>query len=211
MAHRKLKPNQVFYALFTLNVGCPNPITHFSDTLLSSTFNGGYLPTVGNSYQVMSYGSAAENFTATNLSPFAVWQVIPGATSLSIQVLKLVPQMTWPAPADIVYGTALSSTQIDATATWNSSPVPGTFTYTPPAGTVLYSGSNQTLSVTFTPTDSSTYTNITKTVMINVQKAPLTVTANSPTKSYGQTITFAGTEFTPQRPGQRRHRDEARP
>ena len=70
------------------------------------------------------------------------------------------------APADIVYGTALSATQLNATTT-----VPGTFVYTPPAGTVLTAGTAQTLSVTFTPTEAPNYTTATKTVAINVLKA----------------------------------------
>jgi hypothetical protein len=45
------------------------------------------------------------------------------------------------------------------------------------------------------PSDTTTYTNVTTNVTINVQKAPLTVTANSSAKTYGQTVTFAGTEF----------------
>ena len=42
---------------------------------------------------------------------------------------KATPTITWAAPADITYGTALSATQLNATAT-----VPGTFVYTPAAG-----------------------------------------------------------------------------
>jgi hypothetical protein len=163
---------------------------------LSSTFNGSYLPAVGNTYNIMTYGSSTGSFTKTNLSPLAVWSVSQGSTALSITVLKLVPQMSWVTPAAIVYGTALSGSQLDAAATWNGSAVPGTFTYTPPLSTVLSSGSNQILSVTFTPTDASTYTNVTTNVLITVQKAPLTVTANNQSKNYGQTLTFAGTEFT---------------
>ena len=49
------------------------------------------------------------------------------------------PTVTWAAPAAITYGTALSATQLDATAS-----VPGTFTYTPAAGTILGAGT-QTL------------------------------------------------------------------
>src|SRR6185436_15392199 len=41
------------------------------------------------------------------------------------------PAVTWANPADIAYGAALSATQLNATAS-----VPGTFVYTPPAGTV---------------------------------------------------------------------------
>ncbi len=155
---------------------------------LESVFNGGYLPSVGNTYNIMTYGSSSGNFTATNLSPLAVWQVNQGATNLSITVLKLVPQLNWPAPADIVYGTALTN----ANATWNGTNVPGVFTFTP---TVPQSGSNQTLSVIFVPTDPSTFASVTNTALVTVQKAPLTVTANNQSKAYGQTITFAGTEF----------------
>jgi len=43
--------------------------------------------------------------------------------------------ITWNPPAPIEYGTALSATQLDATAS-----VPGTFAYMPPAGTVLQAG-----------------------------------------------------------------------
>jgi hypothetical protein len=44
----------------------------------------------------------------------------------TITVLKATPVITWATPADIVYGTALSATQLNATAN-----VPGTFVYTP--------------------------------------------------------------------------------
>ena len=100
------------------------------------------------------------------------------------------PAVTWPTPGDIVYGTGLGSAQLNA-----SSPVPGTFAYNPPAGTVLNAGSNQTLSVTFRPTDTNSYVSVTTNVSINVLKAALTITANNTNKVYGQTVTFAGTEF----------------
>ena len=49
--------------------------------------------------------------------------------------------------------------------------MPGTFTYTPPAGTVLGVGANQTLSVLFTPTDATDYTTATATTTITVNAA----------------------------------------
>ncbi len=57
--------------------------------------------------------------------------------------------ISWVPPAPIPYGTALSGTQLNATAS-----VPGTFVYTPAAGTVLTAGT-QALAVTFTPTDTT--------------------------------------------------------
>ncbi|MGP8022018.1 MAG: MBG domain-containing protein, partial [Limisphaerales bacterium] len=189
----------------TLNIGISNVTSFGSVTFsgaaaltgtLSANFNAGFLPAVNDSWQIINYTSPSGVFTQTNLPPIAVWQVTTNATSLTIKVLKLVPQMSWPAPADIVYGTALSGSQLDATATWNGSAVAGTFTYNPPSGTVLDSGSNQTLSVSFAPSDPTTYISVTTNVTINVQMAPLSITASNLSKTYGQNFSFAGTEFT---------------
>jgi hypothetical protein len=76
--------------------------------------------------------------------------------------------ITWANPANIVYGTALDATQLNATAKFNGTAVPGTFTYSPVAGTVLNVGQQQTLSVSFTPTDAANYNGASKTVQINV-------------------------------------------
>src|SRR5207302_1577272 len=81
----------------------------------------------------------------------------------------------WATPADVVYGTALSATQLDA-----SSSVAGTFVYAPPTGTVLSAGTAQTLSVAFTPTDAANYTTASKTVSINVLKATPVLTWTTP-------------------------------
>ena len=56
-------------------------------------------------------------------------------TTVTINVTKATPTITWANPADITYGTALGATQLNATAD-----VPGTFVYTPAAGTVLNAG-----------------------------------------------------------------------
>jgi hypothetical protein len=81
----------------------------------------------------------------------------------------LTPMITWPAPAPITSGTALSSEQLDAAASADeisgmpggapgttglltNVPVPGTWVYSPPAGTVLTPGF-YTLKATFTPTN----------------------------------------------------------
>jgi len=91
----------------------------------------------------------------------------------TIDVKKVTPTVTWPAPADITYGTALANAQLNASAD-----VPGTFSYVPAVGTVLGAGSNQTLSVTFTPSDSANYTTTTASVAINILKATPIITVS---------------------------------
>jgi Chitobiase/beta-hexosaminidase C-terminal domain/Bacterial Ig-like domain (group 2) len=79
-----------------------------------------------------------------------------------------VPTITWATPAPIAKGTPLSATQLNATAN-----VPGTFEYSPAAGTVLAIGS-QTLSAVFTPSNSKEYSSATATVQLSVgQTAPV--------------------------------------
>jgi Chitobiase/beta-hexosaminidase C-terminal domain/Bacterial Ig-like domain (group 2) len=85
-----------------------------------------------------------------------------------------VPVVTWAAPAAISYGTALGSTQLNATAN-----VPGTFAYSPAAGTVLKAG-QQTLSLIFTPSDSKTYAAATASVQLTVNPAAPTITWATP-------------------------------
>ena len=75
------------------------------------------------------------------------------------------PEITWTNPADIDFGTPLSGTQLNA-----QSPVDGQFVYTPPLGTVLNAGPAQTLSVEFTPDNTTDYNTVTREVMINVRK-----------------------------------------
>ena len=101
------------------------------------------------------------------------------------------PTVTWPAPANIVYGTALGPTQLNA-----SSPVPGTFVYSPSAGTLMNSGNGQTLTVIFTPTDSTSYTPVTTNVSISVLKAALTMTANNTNKIYGAAVPAFGASYS---------------
>ena len=95
--------------------------------------------------------------------------------TVPLNVLKATPIVTWSPPADIVYGTALSVTQLNATAS-----VPGTFVYTPVAGTVLLAGTARTLSVTFTPAEGANYTAVTKSVAITVTKATPVITWATP-------------------------------
>ncbi len=103
-----------------------------------------------------------------------------------------MPAVTWADPADITYGTALSSAQLDATAS-----VPGTFTYTPALGAVLDAGDDQTLSVTFTPTDAADYTTSVAATTINVDKAVPAITWSAPAAlTYGTALSSTQLDAT---------------
>ena len=137
----------------------------------------------------------ASDLTTAGGKSITVFNPTPGGGTSNAQTLtvnKATPTITWANPADIVYGTTLSSTQLRATAS-----IPGTFLYSPDFGALLLAGSGQTLHVDFTPTDSANYNNASKDVTINVNKATLTITASNRTKTYCTIVTFAGTEFTP--------------
>ncbi len=93
------------------------------------------------------------------------------------------PVLTWSAPAAIAYGTALSPAQLDAVAS-----VPGTFTYTPAAGTVPAAGT-QTLLATFTPTNTTAYKSATASVRLSVTQATPVVTWPTPgSMTYGSAL-----------------------
>ena len=132
----------------------------------------------------------------------------PYVTGSSITVLqdtaKLIqatPTITWAIPATINYGTPLSATQLNATATApGTNPavtIPGSFVYTPAVGAVLSTG-NQKLSLTFTPTDTVDYLSPTRTVTLTVNPAPsYTLSANQTTVngSFSVTLTLVSTNY----------------
>jgi hypothetical protein len=105
-------------------------------------------------------------------------------------------QIAWATPAAIPYGTALSSTQLNATAS-----VPGTFAYTPAAGTVLNVGA-QTLTTTFTPTDTTTYSTATASVQLTVSQASPVITWPAPAPiAQGTALSAAQLDATTNVPG----------
>ena len=84
------------------------------------------------------------------------------ATLNVIDPSKTTPVITWADPAGILYGTPLDSTQLNATAS-----VPGTFVYTPAAGTVLSAGL-QNLHVEFAPADTANFNSASQDAQLNV-------------------------------------------
>jgi hypothetical protein len=100
---------------------------------------------------------------------------------VQLTINQATPSITWATPAAITYGTALSTAQLDAT-----SPAAGTFAYTPAVGATLTAGPH-TLSVTFTPTDTTDYTTATATVQLTVNQAAQAINFTAPTSpvNYG--------------------------
>jgi hypothetical protein len=122
-------------------------------------------------------------FTPTDTTDYAT-----ATSSVSISVGVVTPTITWPAPVAITYGTALSSTQLDASST-----VAGTFSYSPAAGTLLTAGSHA-ITATFTPTDTSDYNAATATVTLTMSQANPAITWATPSAiTYGTAL--SGTQL----------------
>ncbi len=109
--------------------------------------------------------AGATNLAATFVPGNATLYTSVTATN-TIHVAKATPVLSWAAPASIVNPAPLTSTQLNATAS-----VPGTFTYTPAAGTILAVGTTQ-LHVTFTPTDAADYNSVSASTNLTVTAQP---------------------------------------
>ena len=150
-----------------------------------------YNPGLGTDMYAGGNWNLSVTFKPTNSVDYATT-----SDSVTINVAKATPTIAWPTPADITYGTALSAAQLDATSSWTEAGVTGnvagTFRYTPALGTVLSGGANQTLSVTFTPTDTNDYTTASTTTTINVeQAAPAIIWYNPIDIAYGTALSAA--------------------
>jgi hypothetical protein len=133
----------------------------------------------------------AVTFTPTDTNNYT-----SATASVSLMVNQAAPELAWLSPSPIVYGTPLSSAQLNA-----SSNVPGTFAYSPAAGTILQAG-QQTLSVVFTPTDSVNYSTSSTTVTLTVNKATSVVTWSTPAAiNYGTSLSGTQLNATASVPG----------
>jgi hypothetical protein len=138
-------------------------------------------PSVYDTIRARSYETGEEILIET--PPYSVTYVLidTGNVRLEINTRISPPPITWNNPAEIIYGTPLTSKQLNA-----SESIPGVFIYTPPQSTILNAGTGIPLTVTFIPDDTTTYTEATKTININVRKAYPVVTWYSPTAiTYG--------------------------
>ena len=143
-----------------------------ASTTIAGTF--AYTPSIGTQLNVGSQ-TLSVTFTPTDVVNYNT-----ATKTVTLNVTKATPTIAWTNPADILYGTALSSAQLNASTT-----IAGTFAYTPSIGTQLNAGS-QTLSVTFTPTDAVNYNSINTEVTVNVAKASQQITFSPiPDKTVG--------------------------
>ena len=114
-------------------------------------------------------------------------------TQTDTVIFQQLPAITWATPAPILYGTPLGAAQLDAT-----SPIQGSFTYSPSPGTVLPIGQN-TLTATFSPTDVIDYTTSKATVTLTVIPAtPLVSLTSSANPVFtSNPVTFTATLIVP--------------
>jgi Bacterial Ig-like domain (group 2)/Chitobiase/beta-hexosaminidase C-terminal domain len=156
----------------TITWPTPTPVTY------GGGLGGGQLNATANIAGTFTYTPAAGTvlpagtqtlsvtFTPTDMKTYSA-----ATASVQLIVNQATPSITWPTPAVITPGTALSATQLDATAS-----VPGSFMYNPASGTVLAAGT-QLLTAVFSPTDSTDYSSAT------AQTSLLVGSASSPTPS----------------------------
>jgi hypothetical protein len=124
--------------------------------------------------------SAGSQTLSVTFTPTDTTDYTTATSTVTLVVNKATPSIAWATPSAIPYGTALSATQLNASST-----VAGTFVYSPLAGVVATAGS-QTLSVTFTPTDTTDYTTATSTVTLVVNKATPSIAFTAPSPvTYG--------------------------
>ena len=155
-----------FTASVTCSGGTPTGTVSLFDgaTLLGSgTLSGGVA-----SFTISALGAGNHSITGVY---GGAGTFLGSSSPVAVQtVIKAIPVLSWLAPLPIPAGATLDAHQLNATAS-----VPGSFLYTPASGAALGSGIGQTLSVSFTPTDSANYQSATTSVVIDVQKAPQTI------------------------------------
>jgi sugar lactone lactonase YvrE len=152
----------------------------------------------------LSAGIATVSTCSMTPGTYSISAAYSGATTFatssgttSFRVTQATPFILWSSPADITYGTPLSASQLSATV----ASVAGTFTYSPGLNTVLGAGVH-TLSVLFTPNDTTDYTTASASVSINVKPAVPTLTWVVPAAiTYGTPLSTLQLNATASVPG----------
>jgi hypothetical protein len=149
----------------------------FTPWLIDTTSTtAAYTGAVGNTYGFYSIAKdGAGNIETSKTAAEATTQVVIAPTTAVVSA--------WPTATSITYGQTLASSTLNG----GTASVSGSFAFTTPstapgAGTALQS-------VTFTPTDTTDYNNVTGSVSVTVNQATPTVTWPTATAiTYGQTL-----------------------
>ncbi len=163
-----------------------NPAAIVYGTALSATQLNATASTAGTFTYSPEFGAvlpAGVRTLTVNFTPTDTANVTGATASVLLDIQRATPVVTWPFPASITYGTALSATQLNATAS-----TAGIFTYASPTGTVLSAGAH-TLEVTFAPADAANFTTVSASVSLDVRQATPVVTWATPTAiTYGTAL-----------------------
>jgi len=173
--------------------GAPNPA--FTGTL-SGVVNGDNITATYNSAATATTVVGTYSITAALSDPGSkLVNYTLSRTDGQLTIQQATPALAWPAPARIFAGVPLDSTQLSASAADSNlnAPIPGTFPYTPAAGTVLAPGLAQTLSVNFTPNDAVDYTAASAQTTLDVDPAipPAITSALSASTSLNAPFTYS--------------------
>ena len=176
---------------FTLTVGTPidASTTYLISNLGSAVDAGGYTLASGTMPTGLSFSATTGQVSGTpTIAQGQTTYTFTGKTGTNVStavtfkltINKCQTVVNWAVPADITYGTALSSAQINAVARCGSTVIPGTFTYsdddTEPVtiGAIHRAGVNH-LSVVFVPDNTHDYLGSSATVNLNILKKPIVV------------------------------------
>jgi hypothetical protein len=156
----------------TLTWNTPAPVAY--GTALGSTQLNAFASVVGTFSYSPSAGTvltAGSQTLSVAFTPNDTADYNTVSASVTLSVGQTVPVITWAPLKGVPVGTVLGAAELDATVNG----VPGSFTYSPAAGTVLTTAGTTTITATFVPTDTVNYATVTATNTIQVI-APVTPT-----------------------------------
>ncbi|MFT3751370.1 MAG: YDG domain-containing protein [Paludibacter sp.] len=152
--------------------------TALSATQLNATATAGALTYDPAIDAVLNAGSQTLNVTAA-----ATENYNEATKQVTIVVDKANQVITWDNPANITYGTALSATQLNATAV-------GDLTYTPALNTILDAGTH-TLSVTAAATENNSEAIKEVTLIVDKATPVIKIESASASSIYGDPVDFS--------------------
>lgn len=169
--------------ILTVNKGAPvitwkqsSPVllgTVLGDAQLNATANipgkFSYSPGAGTTLTAAGTTTLSATFTPENSRDYT-----QATATTTLMVSKHVPVITWKQSSPVPLGTVLGGAQLNATAD-----LAGSFSYSPAAGTALSHAGTTTLSTTFTPTDTETYSSVSATLSLAVNKGTPIITWSS--------------------------------